>query len=144
MNSFFFSRPCYASAFQLFKSVFLETHLSDTSFFYVHYYGLTIYSIPQFRPPKFFSATHQRKNSTFRFFRGQRVYFESCLCSKLGYAEFFALSDGKPISGAACRASFAWKFFGQFSSNKPKFFETDSTFPIAHSVFSFDAHFQQL
>ena len=69
------------------------------------------------------------------FFRGQRVYFDSCLCSKLGKAETFPLNDGTLISAAACRGSFCKKIPVSFRQKNPKFFETDSTFPFSHCVF---------
>ena len=85
---------------------------------YINCYGLTIHSFPNFRPPKFFSASFQRKKSFFRVFRGQREYFKSCLYSKLKNSNVCALIDRTLFSWLACSDFFHQFFSGKFSSKR--------------------------
>ena len=62
----------------------------------------TIYTIPNFRPPKFFRQVISEKKSISRFFRGQREFFESYMYSKLRNGFLSALVVGTPFSWVAC------------------------------------------
>ena len=121
-----------------FKSIFPGTCWSDLSDLYLYklYDGFTIYHTANCRPPIFFGELLAKKNSIFGFLEGKGYIFESCLYSMLGYANIFALIDGKPFSWVACCDIFRHFFSGQFSTKKAEifdfFFETDLTLPTAY------------
>ena len=65
-------------AFYLFKFVFLHQLVGFIQFLHEHYDGLTIYHIPDFRPPRvFFPCVTSDKNFSFWFFSRANVTFFS-------------------------------------------------------------------
>ena len=75
------------------------------------------------------------KNFNFQIFlEGKGYIFASRLYSKLGSANIFALIDETPFCWLACCDVFYKLFFRSVFVEKAEFFETDSTFRIAHCV----------
>ena len=118
VNSFFFHVRDMPLRFNSFYLYFSKLTGQIDPNFYINCYGWTIHSSPNFRPPKFFSASFQRKKSFFRVFRGQRENFKSCLYSQLKNANVCALIDRTPFSWLACSDFFPHFFSGKFSSKR--------------------------
>ena len=118
------------------KCSFLCTHWSYLSDFCINTTrGSRIIIFQIFAGRKFFWRVISDKNFNFRIFRGQRIYFWDlsvqeawkCWCLCINRWNTIQLSEGLwCFLPHFFLASFRWK--------KRKFFETDSTFPMAHCV----------
>ena len=114
----FFSRPWHPYAFHLFKSKFLGRYWSDSSNFWINtttgQRSIIFWNFSRW----IFWRVISEKNSFFGFFRGQRVFFESCLYSKLGNANVFELIIGTQFSWAASCNIFFPKKLTSFREKK--------------------------
>ena len=114
-----------------------------------NYDGLTIYLVPNFRPPNFLLRVLSKNFSNFEFLVGKIYKFESCLYKKLRTAHIFALFGRTPLGWAMCFDSVSQKTFcGQFLLKEELKILIFSSNQIRHSALptaflNFQAHFLQ-
>ena len=137
----FFSGPLHPTAFHPSKSNFIGTYCSNWRKFCITTTtgSRSVVFQQLFVDRNFFGELLPQKFELTRFLEGKGCFFEACLYSKLGNAKGFPITDGTLFSWPVGHDSFHHLFSLNFvkEMNFLKFFETNSTFPIAHCVSQF-------